>query len=100
MASALETKLGGLFENCQKATSMITDLADMGHQHWWQRTIQRQTESSTERQNKNILSNRHDILLVQGQNTTKPFPHILGRGKKKPSGLCHKTPPNLAPYNN
>ena len=21
-------------------------------------------------------------------------------GKEKPSGLCHKTPPNMAPYNN
>ena len=24
----------------------------------------------------------------------------MGRGKEKPSVLCHKTPPNMAPYNN
>ena len=43
----------------------------------------------------NIQSNRHDILLVMQQNTTKLFPHILGRGKEKPGRLCHKTPPNM-----
>ena len=32
MASATEAELGGLFENCQKSTSMQTALADMGHQ--------------------------------------------------------------------
>ena len=32
MASAIEAKLGGLFENCQKETSMRTTLAEMGHQ--------------------------------------------------------------------
>ena len=31
MSSAMEAKLGGLFENFQKATSMRTDLAEMGH---------------------------------------------------------------------
>ena len=32
MASAPEAELGGLFENCQKATSMRTALSEMGHQ--------------------------------------------------------------------
>ena len=32
MASDTEAELGGLFENCQKATSTRTALADMGHQ--------------------------------------------------------------------
>ena len=32
MASATEAELGGLFEKCQKATSMRTELAEMGHQ--------------------------------------------------------------------
>ena len=31
MASAPEAEMGGLFENCQKSTSMRTALADMGH---------------------------------------------------------------------
>ena len=31
MASATEAELVGLFENCQKATSMRTALAKMGH---------------------------------------------------------------------
>ena len=31
MKSATEAELGGFFENCQKATSMWTDLAEMGH---------------------------------------------------------------------
>ena len=32
MVSATEAELGGLFENCQKATSMRTAIAEMGHQ--------------------------------------------------------------------
>ena len=32
MESATEVELGGLFGNFQKAKSMITDLAEMGHQ--------------------------------------------------------------------
>ena len=31
MESATEAELGGLFENCRKATSMLTALAEMGH---------------------------------------------------------------------
>ena len=52
-----------------------------------------------ERQKK-ISSNRHDILLGQSKNTKKPFPHILGGGKEKPNGLCHKILPNMEPYKN
>ena len=59
--------------------------------------MQRQTESSMERQNRKDQEQRREIILVQKHNTTKLFPHILGRGKENPSGLCHKTPPNLAP---
>ena len=32
MASSTEAELGGLFENCQKATYTRTYLAEMGHQ--------------------------------------------------------------------
>ena len=32
MASAMEAELVGLYENCQKETSMRTALAEMGHQ--------------------------------------------------------------------
>ena len=32
---------------------------------------------------KYIHSNRHEILLRQMQNTTKPFPHMMGRGNEK-----------------
>ena len=49
---------------------------------------------------KNIHSNRHEILLCQRHNTTKSFPHILGKLEEKPSGLCRKKTPNLAPYKN
>ena len=31
MDSATEAEWGGLFENCQKSTSMQTDLQEMGH---------------------------------------------------------------------
>ena len=58
---------------------------------------QPQIALSTESQKKKIYSNRHDILLDQRQNTTKPFPHILGRRKEKPSGLFHKIQTNLVP---
>ena len=44
-----------------------------------------------------IQSNRHELLLGQIKNTTKSFPHIMGRGKEKNSGLCHKISPILAP---
>ena len=46
---------------------------------------------------KQIYRNRHYILFGQIQNLTKPFTHILGRGKEKPGRLCHKTPPDMAP---
>ena len=50
--------------------------------------------NGTEKQ-KNILSHRHENLLGQRQNKTKPFPYIMGRGKEKLIGLCHNTPPNM-----
>ena len=103
MASATEAELGCLFENCQKATSMRTALADMGHpqppttthtggnrQHIGKKNSQCNGKA------KNILCNRHDILLGQRQNPTKPFPHIMGRGKGKPVRLFHNAPPGMA----
>ena len=44
-----------------------------------------------------IQSNRHEILLGFEQNTKKLSPHILGRGKEKHGGLCHKKLPTVAP---
>ena len=91
MASATE-ELGELFENCHKATSTSTSLAEMGHQ-------QPPTPVETENTSANSIVNgtRHATLLGQRQNPKKPFPHILGRGKEKPGRLCHKTPPDMAP---
>ena len=98
LASATEVELGELFDNCQKTSSTRIALSDMSHQ---QPPTPAETDNtladSKVNGTKQILSNRHDILLGQRQNTTKPFPHILGRGKEKPSGLCHKTPPNMVP---
>ena len=84
-ASSTEAELGGLFENFQKATYIRMALAEMGH-------LQPPTSASTENtaanskvkgmtKKKRISSNRHEILLGQRQNPTKPFPHIMGRGK-------------------
>ena len=50
MSSAMEAKLGGLFENFQKATSMRTDLAEMGHS-------QPPTPVATENTAENIILN-------------------------------------------
>ena len=40
-----------------------------------------------------IQCNKHEILLLQRQDTTKPFPNIMGRGKEKPIRLCPKHHP-------
>ena len=107
IAPATEEELGRLFGIFQESTSVRTALAKVrqqqpptttnNHQHRWQRTIQWKKELSVERKNKKIHSNRHDILLRQRQNTTKPFPHIMGGRKEKSIILCHKKPPNLSP---
>ena len=104
MASASETELVGLFEKCQKATSMRMALAKMGDSQSptivaTDNTMAKSIVNGTEKQ-KNIHSNRHDILLGQIYNTKKSFPHILVREKGKPGGLCHKTLPNMSPWNN
>ena len=98
-ASSMEAELGGLFEKCQKATSMSTALADIGHQQPPTPVATENTaaNSTVNRTGGNISSNRHETLLGQRQNPKKPFPHIVGRGKVNPSGLCHKTPPDMAP---
>ena len=46
-----------------------------------------------------IRSNRHDDLLGTRQFMKKSFPRTMGRMKKKPGGLCHKTPPNMVAHN-
>ena len=51
MASTTEAELGGLFKNCQKATSMSTALADLGHQ-------QPPTPVATDNTVANIIVNR------------------------------------------
>ena len=99
MASSTEAEPGDLFENCQKSSSMRTVLANMCHQQpptavTMDNTAANSTVNGTEKQK--ILSNICDILLGYKLNLTKPFPHILGRGKEKPGRLCHKTPPDMA----
>ena len=69
------------------------------HQHQWQQTSHRKYHHKWNVKTKKIHSNRHEILLGTQQNMTKPFSRILGRGKEKPGGLCHKTPHNMAPQN-
>ena len=41
----------------------------------------------------NISSNRHEILLGQRHNPTKPFPHILGIGKENLANYVTKHHP-------
>ena len=86
MASDTVAELGRLFENCQKATSMKTSLAkkwqltttntssieQYSNKHHYQRTGRKKTHR-----------NKNEILLVQRNNMTKSFPHILGEGGKK-----------------
>ena len=72
----MASELGGLFENCQKETSTRTALADMGH-------LQPPTPVATNNKAANRIvngmakqkksSNRHEILLAERQNPTKPF---------------------------
>ena len=86
MESATEAELGGLLENFQKSTSMRTALSEMGHQQPPTPVAMDNTEANSivngTAKQKNVPSNRHEILLGQRQNPTKPFPHILGIEKK------------------
>ena len=69
----------------QKATYMRTTLSEMGHQLPTTPVATDNTAANSiveGTSKKNILSNRHDILLGQRQNTTKPFPHIMGKGRE------------------
>ena len=50
-----------------------------------------------ERQNKGDPKQHKLDFIGSETEYDKPFPHIMGRGKKKPGGLCHKTPPHLEP---
>ena len=72
----------------------------MGHQQA-QTTLEMDNSSENSIVNgtakENIQSKRHEILLGQRRNTTKPFPHILGGRKEKLSRLYHKIPPYLTP---
>ena len=77
------------------------DLVKMGHQQPLTPETMDNTASNIITNGKSkIQSNRYEILLGQIHNTTKPFSHILGIGKEKPSRFCHRTPPNMAPYIN
>ena len=58
---------------------------------------QQQPPTPVEMENTAANSIVNEILLGQRQNMTKSFPHILGGGKEKYGGLCHKPPPNMAP---
>ena len=65
---------------------MTTTLADMGHLKPPTPVATNNTAAKSivnRTAKKKISSNRHEVLLGQGQNTTKQFPHILGRGKEK-----------------
>ena len=86
MASSTEEDLGGLFEKCQKTTSTRTDLAEMGHQKP-PTTVAAENTASNSIANgtaKQKRSRAIDIIFlsVQRQNSTKPFPYILGGWKK------------------
>ena len=100
MESATEAYLGRSFENCQKATSVRNALAEMGHP---QPPKPAATDNTSENSivngtaEKKISSNRHEILLGHTQSMKKSYPRILGRGKEKYGGLCHKTPLNMVP---
>ena len=79
---------------------MRTALADLGHQQPPTPVATKNTVANiivNRRQRKKIFSNRHEILLGQRQNPTKPFPHVMGKRKKIPGRLCHKKPPDMAP---
>ena len=83
MASATEAELGGFFENFQKEASIRTAPSEMG-QPQSPTTVATENKEANRIVNgtaKKILRNRHGILLGAQQNTTKPFPHILG-GRK------------------
>ena len=98
-ASSTKAELGRLCENFQKATYKRTALAEMvpPQPPILVATKNTVTNSLFNGMLKNTQSNSNEILLGQRQNTTKPFPHILRRGREKPSGLCHKKPSNLQP---
>ena len=71
MASATEAELGGFFENCQKATSTQTALAETDHSQpltpvATYNTVKNRILNGREK----IQSNRHDILLGTRQNKT------------------------------
>ena len=96
----MESDLGGLFENFQESTSTRTSLEEVGHPQpptpvATENTAANSTFNGTG--GKEVQSHKHDILLGQRQNMTKSLPHILGRGKEKLSGSCHKKQPNLEP---
>ena len=80
MASVTEAELGGLFENFQTSTAIITSLAETWHQQPTTPVAKYNTAAKTiidgTANIKNITSNRHDILLGQRQNPKKPYPHI------------------------
>ena len=103
MASATEAELRGLFENCQKATSTRTALADMGHLQpptpvAMDNTAANSIVNGTEKQK---ISRAIDMRFYWVRDKTQQmFSHIMGRGKENTGRLCHKKPPDMAPYIN
>ena len=96
MVSATESELGGLFENCQKATATRTALAETGRQQP-PKTAAKDNIASNSIVNvtaKQKISRAIDIIFYW----VRDIIQILGGGQEKSSGFCHKTPPNLAPY--
>ena len=86
MVSATGTELGGLFENFHKVTYIWTSLAEMVHSQpptpvEVENTVSNSIVNEMAKQ-KNIQSNRHEILLSTRNNTKKSLPQILGRGEK------------------
>ena len=100
MASATEAELGVLFENCQKVTSIRTPLEEMSHQQPPTLDVMYNTAANSIANGtaKQKISGAIDTIFIGSEKEyTKPFPHILGEGREKPSGLCYKTTLNLIP---
>ena len=88
--SATKAELGGLFENCQKATSMRTALAEMGHLQPTTPVAMENTETSciVNGMAKQKISRSIDMRFYWVRDRIqKQFPHILRKGEEK-SGRC------------
>ena len=104
MQSDTEAELGRLFEKCQKATSMKTFLAEMGHQQPPKLVATENTATSSivngTAKPKIFQAIDMRFYWVRDRIRQNHFHIFQEEGKKKHSRLCHKTPPNLAPQKN